>query len=1087
MQSLLPRVGTFLASLTIAVATPLASQESDEGEAWSVDHTWAPTATVSFETSEGTWMNLDVSPDGRTIAFDLLGDVYTLPIAGGRATRISGGPAFEFHPRFSPDGERIAFVSDRDGNNNVWTMAPDGSDATKVTSEQVRDVSAPAWSADGEYLFVRKHFVFTRSLGAGEIWMYHHTGGSGLQVTDRPNEQQDQGEPAASPDGEWIYYSQDVSPGPLFQYNKDPYGAIYAIRRRNLGNGETETVTSRPGGSITPLPHSDGRRLAFVRRVRERTVLFLRDLETGEEWPVWDGLERDMQEAWAIHGPYTRYAWVPGTDDLVVWAQGKLWRVATASGTATEIPFTAQVELRVQRALRFPVEAAPERFDVRMLRHAHTSPDGGRVVYSALGRLWIKDLPGGAPRRLTTADEIEVFPRFSPDGTRVAYTSWDDEARGRVRVVAVAGGAGRAIVDEPGHYVEVDWSPDGRTLVYRSIGGDGRRGPTHGEHTGIWVVPANGSEEPRKVRDGGSGPAFDSSGERIYFTTSVDGDPALRSSDLHGGEEVTHFTGPDVTEWAVSPRGEWIAFTEGWRAYIARFPRSGRPARLAGSGDSYPVRQVSEGSGAYLHWAADGQALHWTLGPEYFTRELGETFAFLEGAADEPAEPEGEGIPIGFARATDVPSGVVAFEHARIITASDDEAAGGASDGVIEDGTLVVEGNRIVALGPAATVEVPAGAHRVDASGRTIMPGIVDAHAHVGSAGGGVPAESDWALLANLAFGVTTSHDPSNSTEMIFTAAEMVSAGLKTGPRIYSTGTILYGAETPFRSQVGDYDDALMHVRRQKAAGAISVKSYNQRRRDARQWILQAANEEGIMVVPEGGSTLYQNLAQVIDGHTTVEHNLPVENVYEDIVGLWRETEVGYTPTMIVGYGGLSGEFYFYERWNVWENERLMRFTPRDVVDPRSRRRPMAAGDEDYNHLALSRHVNRLNQAGVLTNLGAHGQLQGLGAHWELWMFVQGGMSEMEAIRSATLNGAKSLGLDGDLGSLEVGKLADLLVLEADPLEDIHHSERIEMVMVNGRLYDARTLEQVGNHPGPAPELWFQRLPEGAPRTDILR
>jgi hypothetical protein len=272
-----------------------------------------------------------------------------------------------------------------------------------------------------------------------------------------------------------------------------------------------------------------------------------------------------------------------------------------------------------------------------------------------------------------------------------------------------------------------------------------------------------------------------------------------------------------------------------------------------------------------------------------------------------------------------------------------------------------------------------------------------------------------------------------------------------------------------------------MHVRRQKASGAPSVKSYNQRRRDARQWILQASDAEGINVVPEGGSTLNQNLAQVIDGHTTVEHNLPLANLYDDVIRLWSQTEVGYTPTFLVSYGGLSGEFYFYEHFNVWENERLMTFTPRNGVEPRSRRRIKAAGDEDYNHIAVSRAANALNQAGVLTSIGQHGQLQGLGAHWEIWAFTQGGMSNMNAIRSATINPATMLGFDSDIGSIEESKLADLLVLGSNPLDDIHNTEDIDLVMVNGRLYDARTMNQVGNHPATRPVLAHERVPAGAP------
>jgi hypothetical protein len=292
----------------------------------------------------------------------------------------------------------------------------------------------------------------------------------------------------------------------------------------------------------------------------------------------------------------------------------------------------------------------------------------------------------------------------------------------------------------------------------------------------------------------------------------------------------------------------------------------------------------------------------------------------------------------------------------------------------------------------------------------------------------------------NLALGVTAAHDPSNSNEMIFTDA-----------------------------------------RRQKAVGAVSVKSYNQRRRDARQWILEAAGAEGLNVVPEGGSTFNTNMSQVIDGHTTIEHNVPLATLYDDVVGVWGETDVAYTPTFLVAYGGLSGEFYFYEHWNVWENERLLTFTPQGTVDARSRRRIKAAGDDDYHFLAVAAHARRLNQEGVLTNIGAHGQLQGLGAHWEIWSYALGGMSAMDALRSATINPAKSLGLDADLGSIEEGKLADLLLLGANPLDDIHNTQHIDLVMVNGRLFDARTMNQVGNHPASRPELAHERMPVGAP------
>ena len=1071
-----PRLALCLALCLALPALPAqaASKKTSDAPTWDITAAHGPISRVAFTTDEGTWMDLDVSPDGRRIAFSLLGDLYLLPIEGGSARRITSGPAWDVQPRFSPDGRELAFTSDRDGGNNLWRIGVDGKNPVQVTKERFRLLNNPAWTPDGQYLIGRKHFTGQRSLGAGELWMYHVAGGDGLQLTKQKNDQQDQGEPAVSPDGRYVYFSEDVTRGPSFQYNKNPHATIYAIRRLDRQTGEVDTLLDTAGGAVRPQPSPDGKFLAFVKRVREKSVLHRLELESGEVMPLWDGLSHDQQEAWAIFGPYANYGWLPDSSALVIWAQGRLWRVAAAGGTPVQIPFSAEVEQTLAQPLRFEQTLEAGRFTPKMIRDVATSPDGKSVVFHALGHLYTRALPNGAPARLTaSAGVFEYQPSFSADGRRLLYTTWSDAELVKIRERDLASGSERVIETPPGFFYGPRYSPDGTRIVFSRSSGSDLTGAMWSGERGIYVVPAQGGT-PRRIAKSGDAPQFSADGRRVFYFTGGGLSKKLMSVGLDGEDprEVFDLKYPDLV--SISPDGRWVAFTELFNAYVAPLPQTGGSIALSRDSKAIPVTRVSRDAGSYLHWAADSKSLHWVVGDEYFSRNLTDLFAFLPGAPKALPTPENaKGVTLGIAATVDAPKDIVAFTNARIITMREAEKV----QDVIESGTVLVEGDTIRAVG--ANVAIPAGARVIDAAGKTIVPGYADVHAHVSHFGGGVIPQQNWAYYTNLAFGITTTHDPSATTEFVFSQAELVKSGAMVGPRIFSTGTILYGADGDFKAVVDSLDDARSHLRRMKAQGAFSVKSYNQPRRDQHQQINQAARELGMLVVEEGGSTFNHNLPMILDGVTAIEHNLPVAPLYRDVIELWKHTDVRNTPTLVVSYGGLSGEYWWYARDNVWEDGKLARFFPRETLDARSIRRETAP-EWDYYHIEVAKAAKALRDAGVKIQVGGHGQLQGLSVHWEIWSLVQGGFSNWEALRAATIDGVDLIGLGKELGSLEAGKKADIVVLNANPLEDIRASADTRYVMVNGRLFDVDAdMAEIGNRAVPAPTFYWQRHRDG--------
>ncbi len=1061
--------------------------------------------TIEFTTDEGTWMSLDVSPDGRMIVFDLLGDIYTLPIEGGAARRIIGGMSFESQPKFSPDGKTIAFLSDRSGVENLWLADPDGSNLRPVTKDRPTNdrpqyMLSPSWLPDGQYLLVSKSRPPEPTFG---VFLYDRSGGSGIRLGSAPPTPQPQGEgggpprPApnrmgavASPDGRFVYYAERMG---TFTYNaRFP---LWQIIRFDRDTGDTATVTNAQGSAMRPVLSPDGKSLVYATRFETQTGLRIRDLATGDErWLIYP-VTRDDQESRASRDTMPGYAFMPDGKSLIVPIGGHIQRVDVATGKATLIPFTAKVEAEIAPRLLFEnrIDDGPM-VRAKLIRWPALSPDGTRVVFSALAKLWIMDLPNGKPQRLTSLTDNEFMPTWSPDGKYIAFVTWSKDGGQLYRIGTAPGSQPERLSRYAAYYGEPVYTPDGTKIVfttgtradqlyadlrYIESGRDSDVEPDDAapaEISGIaenadmdlrWI-PANGGESTLiGATNHGHSPHFADDSVHIYLTSNR----GLSSIRIDGFDrrQLVQITGngpgqnpPSASEIRMAPNGRQAFVSLQNKHIIVGIPKAGKEVvkiSVKGRGDDsvVPVKRLSREGGDYLSWTADGKAVVWALGSTIYKQAL---------EADRPEEyPPVVEMP----RAR--PEGSIVLAGARIVTMK-----GPGGNEVIEKGDIVVTGNRIVEVGAAGRVKRPAGARIVDVAGKTIIPGFVDVHAHMWPPRG-VHQSQVWQYLANLAYGVTTTRDPQTSTNDVFEYADLVETGQILGPRVLATGQGVFST-----SGLDDKDATAAFIRRYKEAYKTdTIKEYVAGDRIVRQWIILAAKQYRLMPTTEGSLDMKLDLSQMIDGYTGSEHSLPIQPLYKDVTEFVARTHTFYTPTTLVAYGAPWSENYYFESTaSLHDNPKMRRFIPHELYDTMVRRRGQWFIPEEYGHKGIAKGIADIVHDGGRACLGSHGQFQGLGAHWEIWDLQSGGLTPHETLRVATMFGAEALGLQKDLGSIEGGKLADLLVLDRNPLSDIHNTLSLRYVMKNGELFDSDTLDEIWPTAKKLDkQYWWDGEPEG--------
>jgi Tol biopolymer transport system component len=1100
----------FVALLLILLATPTAffwprgtsAQEKKEEAAADKekqdkkDLPLEPVRDIVFDTTEGSWISLDVAPDGRSLVFELVGDLYSLPIDGGVATRIASGMTFDSQPRFSPDGSKIVFVSDRSGDENVWIANKDGGEPKAITKGKNTRYWSPEWTPDGKYIIVSKSGNATTGT---QLWLYHIDGGTGVNLTG--SEERRQLNPlgaAFGKDDRFVYFTERTAAGSV--YNQMSFRWQLGVYDRQTG--ENFRMSDELGSAMRPVLSPDGRWLVYATRWDAQTGLRVRDLKSGDDsWLIYP-VTRDDQESASTRDLMPGSSFTPDSKALITSFDGGIWRVEVPSGEATRIPFSAKVEQKLGPKLQFeyPVDEGP--VQARQIRHPQLSPDGKRLAFTALDRLWLMDYPSGKPRRVSSLELGEHHPVWSPDGRYLAYVTWSDAEGGHVYRVAVDGGIPQKLTSISSYYSDPAYSLDGQRLVVvrgprnerqEDFSASGRGGQALDL---VWLLATGGETTLITPFRGQGRPHFSKDPNRIYTWEGSRGLVSFRwdGTDRKTHVKVTGYRNPNAeqpsnaSDVIMGPDGEHAVAEAQHHMYLLTVPVKGGEAPTVAlaspDGAAVPVKKLTTVGGEFLSWADNGKSVTFALGRTFFKYDLeaakAAEKAAAAAAADKPkpaapADKEETKKPAYEPVATEVivegtrakPTGTVVLRGARIITMNAAE--------VIESGDIVVTDNRIVEIAPKGKAQIPSGTRTIDVTGKTIMPGLMDIHAHIWPARD-VHKTQVWEYLANLAYGVTTTRDPQTATTDVLAYRDLVETGQMLGPRVYGTGPGVFSQDN-----VQSLEEARDVLKRYSQYwDTKTIKQYMAGNRQQRQWIIMAAKEQKLMPTLEGGLDLKLNLTQILDGYPGLEHTLPIMPLYKDVVQLVAQSGIVYTPTLLVQYGGPWAENYFYETTDVHDDKKMRRFTPHGDLDRSVLRRPWFH-DQEYSFPLAAKALADIVAAGGRVGLGGHGQRQGIQCHWELWAIASGGMPNDEVLKVGTIYGAEGIGMAKDLGSIQKGKLADLIVLDKNPLENIRNTNTVRFVMKNGELFDAETLDQVWPQQKKLPRQYWWDL-EPTPR-----
>ncbi len=766
-----------------------------------------PTRTIEFTTDEGTWMSVDVSPDGRTLVFDLLGDLYALPIEGGTARRITEGPAFDGQPRFSPDGTTIVFTSDRSGSENLWLADRDGTHARALTRDEDCRYTSPEWTPDGADIVASQDCSSITKFGKRNLLVVHTNGAPAARLTPAPFDHYLGA--AFGPDARYLYVAGKRGGFAYFQ----PL-PIWQIGVLDRVTEKLTVLTTADGSAMRPVVSPDGKTMVYATRVDTQTALKVRDLTTGDETWLAVGMPRDEQESRSNLDTMPGSAFTPDGKQLVTSFGGRLWRMEVPSGRVVPIPFTAEVK-QYLGPLPHADATIGDALTVQHIRDGRLSPDGRQFAFTALDKIWLMDLPSGQPRRLTRADASvgEFEPAWSPDGRFLAYVTWTQNGGEVYRVAASGQSPPERLSTRPAAYRRFVYTPDGTKLV--GLRGAVESRLTRGVDSQVALVSmaAGGGAADALKTTSVDPPQFTRDG-RLYLANRREGLVSMRAD---GTNRTPHLKvtgvpweegGPpeeaSASQIVVSPDGTRALAIVNYDLFLVAIPTAGGPAPTVSvvhsAADSEAVTRITGPGAEFPAWRADGREFSYSVGHSVFICDLVSGGGERPAGAPAPQAFERRRVDIQIVVPRDKPAGSVVLRDARLITMRGDQ--------IIEHGDLVVTDNRIAGVGARGTVPIPSGAKVIDVAGTTILPGWVDIHAHIDP-----PTElhvsQAWEYLVTLAYGVTTVRIPNSHGTDVFSYADRIETGEILGPRVTSTGLAMGPPSWAGRSTLEDARDLL--------------------------------------------------------------------------------------------------------------------------------------------------------------------------------------------------------------------------------------------------------------------------------------